>query len=58
MLAALVVLAPPGGAHTGFESSNPADGSSVDVPVDEITLTFSGPAEPAGEGFQGTRRLR
>lgn len=49
--ALLVVAASPAGAHTGFESSTPADGESVSEPVTEITLTFSGPAEPAGDGF-------
>ena len=39
------------GAHTGFESSDPADGVVLDVPVDSITLRFSGAAEPAGDGF-------
>ncbi len=51
LLATTVFTASPAGAHTGFESSDPADGASVDAPVDAITLTFSGPAEPAGEGF-------
>lgn len=48
-----VVLAWPSaaGAHTGFESSDPTDGSVVQVPVDLITIRFSGAAEPAGEGF-------
>lgn len=39
------------GAHTGFESSDPADGVVLDAPVDSITLRFSGAAEPAGDGF-------
>lgn len=49
----LVVAAWPtvAGAHTGFESSEPADGAVLDAPVDAITLRFSGAAEPAGEGF-------
>ncbi len=38
-------------AHTGFESSTPADKAELDSPVDEITLVFSGDAEPAGDGF-------
>lgn len=57
-LAASVLIAclgalwsPPAGAHTGFESSDPADGTELSTVVDEITLTFTGPAEPAGEGF-------
>ena len=30
--------APPAFAHTEFESSNPADGATVDRPVDQISL--------------------
>lgn len=54
LLVALVVLlsaASPASAHTGFESSNPGDGQTIDQPVAEISLTFSGEATPAGEGF-------
>ncbi len=51
-LAGLVLLAAPASAHTGFESSDPADGASLDAPVDLITLVFTGPAEPTGDGFQ------
>lgn len=39
------------GAHTGFEKSDPADGAVIDQPVEVITLTFTGPAEPTGDGF-------
>ncbi len=38
-------------AHTGFESSDPADGSTVNGVVEQITLQFTGAAEPTGEGF-------
>lgn len=48
---ALLLSAGPANAHTGFESSDPADGAVVDGPIDEITLVFSGEATPAGEGF-------
>ena len=41
----------PAAAHTGFESSSPSDGASTDEPVSVISLTFSGPAAPAGDGF-------
>ncbi len=41
----------PAAAHTGFESSSPGDGDVIDAPVDEITVTFTGEAAPAGEGF-------
>lgn len=48
----VVVLANPAAAHTGFESSEPSDGSTVDQPIEIITLVFSGEAEPTGDGFQ------
>ena len=54
LLVVVVVLlgaASPASAHTGFESSNPGDGQTIDQPVAEISLTFSGEATPAGEGF-------
>ena len=53
VLAVLAVLsaAAPVGAHTGFESSSPADGDVLDGPVSEISLTFVGDASPAGDGF-------
>ena len=51
-LAAVVGVAGPAAAHTGFESSNPSDGASFDQPVDTITLIFTGEAEPTGTGFQ------
>ncbi|MDH4280574.1 MAG: copper resistance protein CopC/CopD, partial [Acidimicrobiia bacterium] len=41
----------PASAHTGFESSSPVDGSTVGAAVEVVTIAFSGPAEPAGEGF-------
>ncbi len=47
----IVFSANPAAAHTGFESSSPAEGARVDAPVTEITLTFSGEAMPAGTGF-------
>lgn len=49
--AVLWISAGPVAAHTGFESSNPADGATVGEPIDEIVLTFSGPAGPVGDGF-------
>lgn len=48
----LVLAAPPASAHTGFESSDPADGAIVGGPVDTITLVFTGDAEPTGPGFE------
>ncbi len=50
-LLVITFAAGPAAAHTGFESSSPADSEVVDEPVAEITLTFSGEATPAGEGF-------
>ncbi len=50
-LFAIGLSASPASAHTGFESSDPADGEVLDEPVNEIALTFSGEATPAGEGF-------
>jgi methionine-rich copper-binding protein CopC len=44
-------LAVPAAAHTGFESSSPAQGESIDEPVGEIKIVFTGAAEPSGEGF-------
>lgn len=48
----MLLSAPPASAHTGFESSDPPDGATASTPVDEITLRFTGGAEPAGDGFQ------
>lgn len=50
-LVAVLSTASPASAHTGFESSNPSDGQTIDQPVAEISLSFSGDATPAGEGF-------
>lgn len=47
----LVWAATPAGAHTGFESSDPADGAVVEADLDTITIAFTNEAEPAGEGF-------
>lgn len=51
-LAIVVTTATEVAAHTGFESSDPADGTTVDEPVTTITLVFTGAAEPTGTGFQ------
>lgn len=51
-LLSLGVMAGPASAHTGFESSDPADGTTIETPVDTITLVFSGEAEPTGDGFR------
>lgn len=46
-----MLVAEPAAAHTGFESSDPADNAVIGEPVDRIEIRFSGPAEPVGEGF-------
>ncbi len=51
-LASLLLWVSPAAAHTGFESSDPADGSVLDAPVGVITLVFTGDAEPTGAGFE------
>lgn len=38
-------------AHTDFDSSEPVDGAVVDGPLDEIVVSFTNPARPAGDGF-------
>jgi copper transport protein len=57
----LLLIAKPVSAHTGFESSDPADRTEVTDPVETIILVFTGEAEPTGEGFlvldaNGTQR--
>ncbi len=42
----------PAGAHTGFESSDPADGDVVEGPLSELIISFTGNSEETGEGFQ------
>lgn len=56
MMLAVVVLgllasASPASAHTDFVRSDPADGSIVTEPVDEILIEFTAAATPAGDGF-------
>ena len=48
---ALFIATPDASAHTSFAGSTPAEGATLDQPVSEITLTFTGEATPAGEGF-------
>lgn len=38
-------------AHTGFDSSTPAAGTTIDEPVDLVTIVFTGEATPVGEEF-------
>jgi copper transport protein len=48
-----VAIAAPGlaRAHTDFESSTPTDGAVVDSAVATITVAFTNPATPVGDGF-------
>ncbi len=39
-------------AHTDFESSDPADQQTIVGPIDTVTVTFTNPATPSGDGFQ------
>ncbi|WP_419932086.1 copper resistance CopC/CopD family protein [Candidatus Poriferisodalis sp.] len=41
----------PVGAHTGLESSQPAEGETINEPVSAVSLTFNRPVEPAGSGL-------
>ena len=50
-VASMLFGAAPASAHTGFESSTPADLSTVEAPVELVTISFTGPATPTGEGF-------
>lgn len=53
LVVALVLIGgAPAGAHTGFETSTPADDTVVEGPLDTITLVFTGPAEPTGGQFE------
>lgn len=51
VLAMLLLSPSAASAHTDFASSTPADGSVLNSPVDEIIVTFTAPAELAGDGF-------
>jgi len=39
-------------AHTDFDSSEPADGTTVEGPLDAVTVDFTNPAVESGEGFR------
>ncbi|QXE38468.1 copper resistance protein CopC [Streptomyces sp. GMY02] len=41
VLGAAAVLAPPAHAHTALNSTDPADGSTLSVPPEQIALTFN-----------------
>lgn len=46
-----LVLASGASAHVDFESSNPAEGSVVDGPVEAIDITFTDTVSPVAEQF-------
>jgi|GEM_PF-1461244 len=47
----LILSAGPASAYTGFESSDPADGSVLEGPVRVISISYTGESELTGEGF-------
>lgn len=46
----LIAWATPAAAHTDLDSTNPADGATLDAPLDEMTLTFTLPVTQLGDG--------
>lgn len=50
-LAGIVLDAATASAHTGFESSTPAEGGVIDEPVELVTIVFTGEATPVGDEF-------
>lgn len=51
MIGVLLGFGTPASAHTGFESSDPADGVVLAEPVEVVTITFTGDATPVGDQF-------
>jgi copper transport protein len=52
VVAAGLVLSPTtASAHTGFQSSTPAEGTAIDEPVSLVTIVFTGEANPVGDQF-------
>ncbi|MFT7394734.1 MAG: methionine-rich copper-binding protein CopC, partial [Candidatus Azotimanducaceae bacterium] len=49
--AGLVLVPATASAHTGFQSSTPADGAAMDEPVSLVTVVFTGEANPVGDQF-------
>ena len=47
----IVATGSPAAAHTAFESSDPPDGATIEGDINSITISYSGQATPAGEGF-------
>ena len=51
VVAGLALVPATASAHTGFQSSTPADGVAIDEPVSLITIVFTGEANPVGDQF-------
>ena len=51
MISGSFAIGNPVSAHTGFESSTPADGAITGEPVTEVLITFTAAATPVGDGF-------
>ena len=49
--AGLVLVPATASAHTGFQSSTPAEGAAIDEPVSLVTIVFTGEANPVGDQF-------
>ncbi|MGK0274157.1 MAG: copper transport protein [Ilumatobacter sp.] len=49
--AGLLVAPAMASAHTGFQSSTPAEGTAIDEPVSLVTIVFTGEANPVGDQF-------
>jgi copper transport protein len=49
--AGLVLVPAAASAHTGFQSSTPAEGAAMDEPVSLVTIVFTGEANPVGDQF-------
>jgi methionine-rich copper-binding protein CopC len=54
VLAAMVGMPAPAWAHTELQSTAPADGATVEAPIDEVTLTFSGAIRADGSSVEVT----
>jgi copper transport protein len=51
VVAGLVLAPATASAHTGFELSTPAEGTTIDEPVSLVTIVFTGEATPVGDQF-------
>jgi copper transport protein len=50
-LVGVVSIPSTASAHTGFDSSMPAEGAIVEQPVELVTVVFTGEATPVGDQF-------